>query len=190
MPAAIKSKGTLPDQRRRSRREPRSAATVMPLEPQRRPQRRPQHGYPRSLYRPGGLATPSAPILTPIEALPRPRSPLWLKALMGGQVLSVVMAAGLVGATFVAYGMTVRADRQLGATTRYLQQLQRQEQQLTTGKAVLKHHLAQQVTSGSLTAQTGGVIFLEPDAVPEEPATSRTPPSPATPPIPLRPLGY
>ncbi|WP_008310244.1 hypothetical protein [Leptolyngbya sp. PCC 6406] len=177
MPAAIKSKGTVPDQRRRSRREPRSAATVMPLGPQRRPQR----GY---------LRRQGAPILTTIEALPRPRSPLWLKALMGGQALSVVMAAGLVGATFVAYGMTVRADRQLGATTRYLQQLQRQEQQLTTGKAVLKHHLAQQVTSGSLTAQTGGVIFLEPDAVPEEPATSRTPPSRATSPIPLRPLGY
>lgn len=128
------------------------------------------------------------PHLTTIEALPRPERPLWLRLLVGGQVCSVLLATGLVGATFVIYGMTVQTHRQLSTASRHLQQLQDQAQQLTAGRAVLRHHLAQDAGHTRPTDPARDVIFLEPAAVPSaNPGTAETvPPSSPV----RRPLGY
>lgn len=129
------------------------------------------------------------PTLTPVEALPRRQRPLWLRCLVWGQVASVLATTGLVGGVFVLYGFTVQTNRQLNSATQHLQTLQTRAQQLVTGKAILRHHLAQQAALGSLQNPHQGVIFLEPAAAPEVKVPPIAPPATLSRPL-SRPLGY
>jgi hypothetical protein len=148
----------------------------------------PPHHSRRSFPRHNRRRSSQQPHLTPIETLPRPARPLWLRLLVVGQVCSVLLATGLVGTTFVVYGMTVQTHRQLSTVSRHLQQLQDQAQQLTAGRAVLRHHLAREAGHTRPTDPARDVIFLEPAAVPPAPPETAATVPPA--PIVRRPLGY
>lgn len=106
------------------------------------------------------------PAVTVVQAFPKAKRPLWLKGLMGLQTLSSGLALGTVGVTLVVYGLTVQADRRLNTTTTALRQLQHQEQQLTSAKAVLQHHLAQDAVNSQVEFPQQNVIFLDPEIAP------------------------
>ncbi len=122
--------------------------------------------YPRSRRQQAATKRASRPSMTVVQALPRPKRPLWLKGLTAMKTLSSGLALGTVGTTLVMYGMTVQADLRLNATTATLQQLQRQEQQLTSAKAVLQHHLTQDAVDGQTEVPSKNVIFLDPEIAP------------------------
>jgi hypothetical protein len=113
------------------------------------------------------------PVVT-VVPLPQAKRPLWLKGLTALQTLSSGLALGTVGATLVVYGLTVQADRRLETTTATLRQLQRQEQQLTSAKAVLQHHLSQDAVNSQVASPDQSVIFLDP-AIAPTPASSDRP---------------
>lgn len=104
---------------------------------------------------------PAAPVVFPDTG--RRDRPTWLKLLVVGQRVSLVVAGLAVTGTLSAYALTVDTNRRLTMTTATLGQLQDHQQQLTTANAVFKNHLAQT----AITAMQAGtlhpkdVIFLE-----------------------------
>ncbi|MDB9528146.1 hypothetical protein PN498_19290 [Oscillatoria sp. CS-180] len=122
-------------------------------------------------------ASTAAP--APFPKQTRANRPLWLKLLVGGQWLSLGVAALTVVGALSAYGLTVNTNRRLATATTTLESLQEQQQQLTTANAVFKNHLAQiAVTySESSVLHPKEVIFLEmaePASLPEPSPTAAT----------------
>ncbi|MGF1459945.1 MAG: hypothetical protein ACFBSG_13070 [Leptolyngbyaceae cyanobacterium] len=104
-------------------------------------------------------------------ALPLPSQrerPLWLKLLIAGQRLSLVVAGVAVTGALSAYALTVDNNRRLTAATATLGRLQDHQQQLITANAVFKNHLAQTaiaaLNAGML--HPSDVIFLEAEPLP------------------------
>ena len=122
---------------------------------------------------------PAAPVTFPS---PRQRDrPTWLKLLVAGQRVSVMATTlGLAGA-LAAYALTVNTHRRLTAATVHLEQLQDQQQQLTTANAVFKNHLAQaartEMRNGNLHPRD--VIFLEAAPLPASPSAPAAEPADA-----------
>ncbi|NJL44593.1 MAG: hypothetical protein HC922_00235 [Leptolyngbyaceae cyanobacterium SM2_3_12] len=124
--------------------------------------------------------------------LVRPSSPVF-QALTSLHLVSSVLATALVGLALVSYGVSVYIDRELNQATQQLNQLQRNEQQLTTVNEVLKNHMAQQAeepNAGLEPPQPGSVIFLRP--APQRPVKNLAQPMPRRFALPQveSPLGY
>lgn len=89
--------------------------------------------------------------------------PAWLRVLIVGQRLSLVMVVSTLTVALVTYGLTVNVNRRLMLTTAKLGMLQTQQKQLTAANAVFKNHLAQvaMATLQGNTLNPRDVIFLE-----------------------------
>lgn len=146
-------------------------------------------------YRPTVASSPRRQRLSAVVSLPVDQGyPLWLRALVVGQRLSLAVVASTLTATLVTYGLTVNVNRQLMLATAKLGVLQTQQKQLTAANAVFKNHLAQvaMTTLQGNTLNPRDVIFLETEKAFSSPVSEPAPasaPSPAS--APLRyPKGY
>jgi hypothetical protein len=91
--------------------------------------------------------------------------PMWLLRLNSLHRYSGIATFLLVASTLVVYGWTVYSQELWGQTYRKIQNLQRQERQLTTTNEVLKNRAATQAerpTSGLVPPRPSGQIFLSP----------------------------
>jgi hypothetical protein len=152
-------------------------SAALKFEPLENSQLRPSHLEPTQRRRLTVVSTPSSPVAFPPTG-DRER-PAWLRILVAGQRVSLIVAGVTVTAAVAAYAMTVDANRRLTLATATLGRLQDHQQQLITANAVFKNHLAQT----AITAMNDGtlhpkdVIFLEA----AEPAAEPTLTVPETP---------
>ncbi len=92
-------------------------------------------------------------------------APLWLLRLQAFHRNSSIITFLLVVAMLVAYGWTVYSQQVWSQTYRKMQDLQRQERQLTTTNSVLKNKMAQEgekPSAGLVSPTPEGTIFLPP----------------------------
>lgn len=121
----------------------------------------------------------AASVIVPLQNV-RDR-PLWLKLLVAGQRLSLVVAGLTVTGALSAYALTVDANRRLTTATATLGRLQDHQQQLITANAVFKNHLAQTAIAAlnDGTLHPKDVIFLEGVEPPLESSLPETQASPS-----------
>jgi hypothetical protein len=110
------------------------------------------------------------------------------------QRVSVITTFVLVTATLLVYSSTMYTQQLWSKEYRRLEQLKRQERQLTTSGEILKHQLAGQAErpgSGLVPKTATSTIFLKPAPLRQTPAV-RTGPPKVEPlqPAPPTPLGY
>ena len=87
-----------------------------------------------------------------VKRLPRTNSfplPLWLRVLIVTQKLSIVMTVMLTISVFAIYGWTVYAQEQWNQQYKKLEQLKRQERQLTTAEGVFDNDMLRSVQKNS-----------------------------------------
>ncbi|MBD2178429.1 hypothetical protein H6F42_16035 [Pseudanabaena sp. FACHB-1998] len=83
-----------------------------------------------------------------VKRLPRTDSfplPAWLKLLMSAQKMSIAMTVLLTISVFVIYGWTVYAQEQWNQQYKKLEQLKRQERQLTTAEGSFDNDMLRSV---------------------------------------------
>jgi len=83
-----------------------------------------------------------------VKRLPRANSfplPLWLRVLMSTQKLSIVVTVLLTLSVFAIYGWTVYAQEQWNQQYKKLEQLKRQERQLTTAEGSFDNDMLRSV---------------------------------------------
>lgn len=117
-------------------------------------------------------AVPASPLaFPPVQERDRP---LWLKALVMGQRVSLGVAGLTVAAALSAYAVTVDANRRLTVATASFGQLQDHQQQLITANAVFKNHLAETAIAAMNdgTLHPRDVIFLEATEPSDAPSTA------------------
>lgn len=114
-----------------------------------------------------------------VKFMPAPSSPpMWLDSLVGVQRSSTVLTLVLVAACLSVYGWTVYCQQMWGKESRKLENLRRQEQQLTVANAVMKHQIAKQAElpgTELVPPDPSQIIFLEPAAPRSVPAIQRVP---------------
>jgi hypothetical protein len=138
---------------------------------------------------PSGVKSPAAsaaPLPLPIA----PSAPAWLQLLLKVQRGSSIASCVLVAITLAAYGWTVYLQQLWAQDYRKLENLQRQERQITAASEVLKDQIAREAEhpeSGLVIPAPSTTVFL-PAASPR-PAT-RIAPAPAAVPPPSAPLAY
>lgn len=91
--------------------------------------------------------------------------PIWLVSLLFLQRGSDLITFLLVAATLTIYSWTVYTQQQWSGEYRKLENLQREERQLTTADAVMKDQLAQQAEqpgTGLVSPSHANTIFLPP----------------------------
>ncbi len=130
---------------------------------------------------------------TSVTRLPKQSQqlPLWLKLLVVAQQGSTALAGGLMAAALMVYSWTVYVDKMVFRTSRELEALKAETQQMTTTNETLKHTLAEraaQTGSGFRDYQPGQALFVVPAPVRPGADPSGTPAETATD-LP-RPLGY
>lgn len=112
-----------------------------------------------------------------LKRLPSSQSaPLWFNLLVGLQRGSSVVTFLLIAAVLVVYGWTVYSQQLWSQEYRKLENLQRQERQLTAKNEILKNQLAQQAErpeAGLVPHTPKDTIFLEP--APQRPETALSP---------------
>ena len=119
----------------------------------------------------------------------RPLLPAWLRSLLKVQKSSLAVAVVLAVAMVGSYGWSVYSQQLWGKEYSRLQQLRRQERQLTAGSEMMKHDIAKHVNAsqlGLVPQSSEQVIFLKP-AVERKTTPLR---EITTPPLPSPPLGY
>ncbi len=128
------------------------------------------------------------PIVSPSKA-----APLWLLRLYNLHHYSSVGAFFLVAATLVVYGWTVYSQELWGQDYRRLQNLQRNERQLTTTNATLTNKMAEEAerpTAGLVSPTPARTIFLPPASHGSNPKPSNGTPKSETQQYIPSPLGY
>lgn len=83
-----------------------------------------------------------------VKRLPRTDAfplPMWLKVLMSAQKMSIAMTVLLTVSVFVIYGWTVYAQEQWNQQYKKLEQLKRQERQLTTAEGAFDNDMLRSV---------------------------------------------
>ncbi|MDG3494944.1 MULTISPECIES: hypothetical protein [Pseudanabaena] len=83
-----------------------------------------------------------------VKRLPRTNSfplPLWLRVLMATQKLSIAATVLLTASVFAIYGWTVYAQEQWNQQYKKLEQLQRQERQLTNAAGSFDNEMLQSI---------------------------------------------
>jgi hypothetical protein len=113
------------------------------------PQRNPQH-LDRTLDRKNKLrqASPQPIKNRNVKRLPRTNSfplPLWLRVLMTTQKLSIAATVLLTVSVFAIYGWTVYAQEQWNQQYKKLEQLKRQERQLTNAAGSFDNEMLQSI---------------------------------------------
>jgi hypothetical protein len=106
--------------------------------------------------------------------------PVWLLRLSSCNRYLSVVAFLSVTATLVVYGWTVYSQELWSQGYRRLQNLQRHERQLKTTNATLSNKMAEegeQPTTGLVSPNPEGTIFLTPAPDSPSPASSTTKPS-------------
>lgn len=177
-PAAVASSRTAPTPQTGSRSRParqRPAPTA------------PSPGTPAPAPQGPALRRPASPRTAPKTApqvkvlRPQPYpDPFWLKGLTALQQTSGVIAFVVGGLAIGFYASTVHAQQQWGRAYRNLENLQRQEAQLTSAHEMLRQQLAQEAElpqSGLVPPSPDTVLFLE-----------TATPRPAPPPLPDPPV--
>ncbi|GAP97288.1 hypothetical protein [Leptolyngbya sp. NIES-2104] len=124
-----------------------------------------------------------------VRQLPnREQPPQWLRSLLLTQQVSVFATFVLAGAVLAVYGWTVYAQQLWGKEYSRLEQLRRNERQITTSGEVLKNQIANQSNrpGSTLVPQNpDNLIFLRTaPARPEKPVSASSQSSP------VAPLGY
>jgi len=124
-----------------------------------------------------------------VTQLPRQslRLPLWLKLLVFAQQGSTVVAGGLMGAALMVYSWTVYVDKMVFRTSRQLEALQTETQQITTTNETLKHSKAKQAASSHSWLQfpqPNRAIFLAPAPLRPVDGLSEAPPPVSESPLP------
>lgn len=100
-----------------------------------------------------------------VPILPSARKPLWLLRLSVLHRSSTALIFFLIATVLTLYSGTVYSQRTWNQAYRKLENLQRQERQLTTASEVLKNKMAQQAEqpeTGLLPADPTKAIFLKP----------------------------
>ncbi|MEO0541974.1 MAG: hypothetical protein AAFZ80_14085 [Cyanobacteria bacterium P01_A01_bin.105] len=102
-----------------------------------------------------------------VTALPRHSRqwPWWLKGLVVAQQSSTVLAGGLMAAALMVYSSTVYVDKMVFRTSRELEALKAETQQMTTANETLKHSLAERAAaprSAFRDYQPDQALFLTP----------------------------
>jgi hypothetical protein len=117
------------------------------------------------------------------------QTPKWLRSLLFAERFSIAITFILAGSALMVYGWTVYAQQLWGKEYQKLDQLRRDERQITTSKEVLKDQIAKQANrpGSTLAPQTpNSMIFLKPAPNrPDAKAPSSTPQA-----SPVAPLGY
>ncbi|MEI6430300.1 MAG: hypothetical protein WCO45_18245 [Pseudanabaena sp. ELA607] len=134
-----------------------TASRVPVPDPRRNPKLSRRHS--RSKSAPKGAATGRNK--SKVSALPRHRQipfPLWLKALMAAQNLSIAATILLTASVFGIYGWTVYAQDQWNQQYKKLEHLKRQERQLTTAEEALDNNLIR-----SVQQQPGDLVRERPE---------------------------
>lgn len=119
--------------------------------------------------------------------------PVWLLRLYTLHRYSSVVAFSLVTATLVVYGWTVYSQEIWSQGYRRLQNLQRQERQLTTTNATLTNKMAQEAerpTTGLVSPTPARTIFLSPAPLNSDSTSPNTKPNSQIQPQTSSPLGY
>ncbi|MEA5503389.1 hypothetical protein VB735_09760 [Halotia wernerae UHCC 0503] len=120
-------------------------------------------------------------------------APLWLLRLYNLHHYSSVVAFFLVAATLVVYGWTVYSQELWSQDYHRLQNLQRNERQLTTTNATLTNKMAEEAerpTTGLVSPTPARTIFLPPASHGSNPTPSSEPPKSETQQYIPSPLGY
>jgi hypothetical protein len=128
-----------------------------------------------------------------VKRLPNNRQlPLWLRSLIGAQRSLSILTGTLSIAVLSVYGQTVYSQQLWSQEYRKLENLQRNERQLTAASEVLKNQIAQQAETtraGLVPSNPANTIFLQP--APQRPAPAPMPIAPeAAKPTTFSPLGY
>ncbi|MCU0549672.1 MAG: hypothetical protein MUC48_10025 [Leptolyngbya sp. Prado105] len=116
------------------------------------------------------------------------KPPQWLRSLLLAQQASVIATFVLAGSVLAVYGWTVYSQQLWGREYSKLEQLRRDERQVTANGEVLKNEIANQSArpnSGLVPSTPDNMIFLKTAPMrPEKP----TPASPQS--SPAAPIGY
>jgi hypothetical protein len=105
-----------------------------------------------------GKTTSKIPVMSAVDTMP-----VWILRLHGLQRHSSAVSFLLVIATLIAYGWTVYSQQLWGKSYRRLQDLQRQERQLTITNGVLKSKMAadaEKPSAGLASPNPTRTIFL------------------------------
>lgn len=128
----------------------------------------------------------------PVQSLPEKRiAPSWMRSLLVMQRSSDLVTLLLVASTLAVYAWTVYTQQQWTREYRKLDNLQRQERQMTATNEVLKNQLAQQAENpdtGLVAPSPANSIFLSPAPQRQSQAAPAATASPE--PNPKTPLGY
>ena len=124
-----------------------------------------------------------------VRQLPdREKPPQWLRSLLLTQQVSVLATFVLAGAVLAVYGWTVYSQQLWGKEYSRLEQLRRNERQITASGEVLKNQIANQSNrpgAGLVPQSPDSLIFLKTaPARPDHPVSASSPSSP------VAPLGY
>ena len=127
-----------------------------------------------------------------VSVLPKLReAPVWVKALILAQQGSAIAAFCLVSAALGVYSWTVYAQASWGREYDRLEQLQKDQRQMTTANEALKNQIAQQAEapeSGLVLPDFSNTIFLPP--APDRPLRADPTSSVTTPETLSVPIGY
>ena len=114
------------------------------------------------------------PKSNPIPVVPNSESlPLWLLRWQKFQRYSSIAAFLLVMANLTVYGWTVYAQQLWSQNSRKLQELQRQERQITTTNETIKNKMAKEAekpTAGLVAPTPGRTIFVSPTSSDQKPS--------------------
>jgi hypothetical protein len=124
-----------------------------------------------------------------LRQLPHPeKPPQWLRSLLIAQQASVIATFGLAGSVLAVYGWTVYSQQLWGKEYGKLEQLRRDERQVTASGESLKNQIASQSDrpgAGLVPSKPENMIFLKTSPVRPDNQTSASSPS-----SPVAPIGY
>lgn len=106
------------------------------------------------------IESPAIPVVPDSESLP-----VWLLRWQRFQRYSSIAAFLLVATNLVVYGWTVYAQQLWGQNSKNLQELQRQERQITTANEVIKNNMAKEAEkpgAGLVAPTPSRTIFVRP----------------------------
>jgi hypothetical protein len=158
--SAASRSGSTPMPSRRERRSLNTNKTVMPTPGQLGKQQLPNQNRSSATPKSPGGNQERVPVMPNSES-----APLWLLRLHTIHRNSSIVAFLLVAVTLVVYGWTVYSQELWSQAYQKLQNLQRQDRQLTTTSEVLQNKMAvegEKPSTGLVAPTPGGMIFINP----------------------------
>jgi hypothetical protein len=118
-----------------------------------------------------------------LKTLPTAMTPLWLTWLRKLRLPATIFSTLLVGSTLPVYGWSVFNQHQWGMSYRELEELQRQERQLASDRAVRRFQVteaSEQQPTGLVPQGPNNTIFLPPAALRAPAKSAQKPGTPTT----------